>query len=61
MKEFTRAQLATHLKWIYSQPGYYKKNKWVGRRQKIKIYKYHEEWAVKNGYRPILKGKKDRY
>ena len=51
MKEFTRAQIATHLKWGYKQPGYYKKNKWGGKRERIKIYKYHEEWAKKNGYR----------
>ena len=56
MKEFTRAQISTHLKWIYNQPGYYKKNKRGGRRRKIKKDKYHEEWAVKNGYRPIPKG-----
>ena len=24
MKEFTPSQIATHLRWIYNQPGYYK-------------------------------------
>jgi hypothetical protein len=28
-----------------------KKGKWGGKRIKIEIYKYHEEWAKKNGYR----------
>jgi len=28
-----------------------KKNKWGGKRITIKVYKYHEEWAKKNGYR----------
>ena len=27
------------------------KNTWGGKRVKIKLYKYHEAWARKNGYR----------
>ena len=32
---------------------YYRNNKlkWVGKRELITIYPYHEEWAIKNGYR----------
>ena len=28
-----------------------KKNNWGGKREKKKIYEYHEEWARENGYR----------
>ena len=28
-----------------------KKLKWGGKREKKLIYKYHEKWAKKNGYR----------
>ena len=27
MKEFTSSQIAEHLKWVYSRPGYYKEVK----------------------------------
>ena len=27
MREFTRSQIAEHLKWVYSRPGYYKEDK----------------------------------
>ena len=27
MKEFTPSQIARHLKWVYSRPGYYKEVK----------------------------------
>ena len=32
---------------------YYRNNKlkWGGKRELITIYPYHEEWAIKNGYR----------
>ena len=30
-----------------------KTNKWGGHRPPIEIYKYHEEWAKKNGYREM--------
>ena len=28
-----------------------KNRNWGGKRTQIKIYKYHEKWAKKNGYR----------
>ena len=28
-----------------------KKNNWGGKREKKRIYEYHEEWARENGYR----------
>ena len=28
-----------------------KARNWGGKREKTKIYKYHEEWAQENGYR----------
>ena len=27
MREFTPSQIAEHLKWVYSRPGYYKEDK----------------------------------
>ena len=50
MKEFTRSQIAEHLKWVYSRPGYYKENKKVrglrpmtteaSRQQKLSVRTY---------------------
>ena len=35
---------------------YYRNNKlkWGGKREPITIYKHHEEWAKKNGYRETI-------
>lgn len=33
-----------------------KKNKWGGKRVPIKIYKAHESWAKRNGYRSYVNG-----
>ena len=54
MKDYTPAQLREHLQWLYRQPNYHKEKKtftWGGKREKILVYKYHEEWAKENGYR----------
>ena len=54
MRDYTPAQLREHLQWLYRQPNYYKEKKTFthgGKREKILIYKYHEEWAKQNGYR----------
>jgi len=62
MRDYTPAQLREHLQWLYRQPNYYKEKKPFthggkrafthgGKREKILIYKYHEEWAKENGYR----------
>jgi len=54
MNNYTAPQLREHLQWLYRQPTYYtkkKKTNWGGKRIKIKLYKYHEQWAKKNGYR----------
>ena len=36
MKEFTPGQLASHLRWVYSQPGYYKEEHERSRNRKRK-------------------------
>ena len=54
MNNYTPSQLKEHLQWLYRQPNYYKEKKTFthgGKREKILIYKYHEEWAKENGYR----------
>ena len=37
MREFTPAEIARHLRWVYSQPGYYKEEHERSRHNKRKI------------------------